>query len=391
MWSFPFGNKHTPIAIDLGADSIKLLQMRKMGGRLSVSACARWRLPESAHHDAAKRKELAVCAVREILKREGFRGRWAISALSCEQLSIKSVRLPHLPEDELAEAVQWEAKERFGFDVGPGQLRYLNAGQVRQGAETRDEVIIMAAPREEVELHLEMLSQMGLVPQHIDAQPVALFRVFERFLRRQADAQAVSVIVDLGKAATRVVVARGRQIVFVKSVDIGGRKFTEATAKQLNLSYEEADELRIRAAREHLEGSGSEAKDQRPDQPGGANSLSWAVRDAMRSEVENLGRELALCLRYCAVTFRGLRADRVTLTGGEAYDSAVAGLFKEQLKIECVLGHPLRGIDCSAVDFGSDRRGTLAEWAACTGLAMRNADAKDIGQEADHGEHRLSA
>ena len=163
---------------------------------------------------------MAVAAVREMLREGGFRGRRVISALSCEQLAIKSVRLPQLPEEELADAIQWEAKERFGFEVEPGQLSYIRAGLVRQGTETREEIILLAAPPGTVDAHLELLGEMGLTAEHIEAQPVALFRVLERFLRRGADSEAVSVILDLGRAAVRVVVARGRRIVFIKSIDI---------------------------------------------------------------------------------------------------------------------------------------------------------------------------
>ena len=390
MWTSLF-QKRWPIAVDIGGDSVKMLQLHKSGGALSILACARWRYPESIRGDEARRNELAITAVRDLLRKEGFRGRSAASALSCEQLTIKSVRLPHLEGQELEAAVRAEAVERLGLDVTSGQLSYLNAGQIRQGNETRDEIIIIAAPRQNVEGHMALLEKMGLSPDHIDAQPVALFRFMERFLRRQADSQAVSVIIDLGRNATRVVAARGRQIIFIKSIEIGGRHLTEAVAKQLHMTIEEAEGLRMRVASEHIEGARQQGSEQAAPAPADPNSLAWTVRDAVRAEAEALAREVNLCLRYCAVTFRGLRADHVTLSGGEAYDPAVAEILKEHLKLECRLAQPLRGIDCSSGNFGSDRRGMLTEWSVCAGLAMRYLDPKESPQEADRGEHRLSA
>jgi len=233
---------------------------------------------------------------------------------------------------------------------------------------------------------------MGLIPEHLEPQPIALFRSFERFLRRREDNQTVSIIVDLGAEATRIIVGRGRRIVFIKSIDIGGRKLTEAIAKQLRLEFEEADELRRRVVTESLgptERSGKANELVLASERG--VSTAWAVRDAMRGEIESLARELSLCLRYCAVTFRGLRPKRILLTGGQAGDPAVAELLKEQLKVECEVAQPLRGINVSGADFGGDRRGLLADWAVCTGLALREVRAKDALRESDHGEHRLSA
>jgi hypothetical protein len=91
---------------------------------------------------------------------------------------------------------------------------------------------------------------MGLVAEHIDAEPLATFRPFERLLRRKADERSISVILDMGYSGTRIVVAQGREIVLIKRIDIGGKKFTEAIAKQLNLPFEEACDLREQMMRD---------------------------------------------------------------------------------------------------------------------------------------------
>ena len=361
--------KSRPIAMDIGTDSIKLLQMQRMGNVVSVRACARWRFPQDALSDPPQRRRLAVQAVRDMLKNGSFRGRRVVTALPSSSLNIKNVRLPRMSDEELREAVTFEAKERFGFEVTADKLSYLNAGEVRQGAETRDEIIMLAAPPDALDEHLDMLDEMGLNPQHIDAEPIALFRSFERFLRRREDEPAVSVLVEVGRGGTRVVVARGRQIVFVKSIDIGGQSFTQALAKHLNLSYRDAAELRIRTM----------PQDGAPEPGQSAAALNLTVRDAMRPQVEDLAREVGLCLRYCSVTFRGLRPNCVTLTGGEAYDPALQSLLSEQLNAKCVLGQPLRGIDVANLDV-ADRRGTLSEWAVCAGLAIRDMEIKAVAE-----------
>ncbi len=388
--SFLSPGKRWPIGLDIGADSIKMLQMCQSGGRVKVRAAERWHFPPPGDQDAAQRKELAVSAINDMLKKGRFRGRRVVSALRCDELHIKNIRLPRMPADELKRAVQWEAKERFGFDVASDQLNCINAGQVRQGSETRDEIIMLAATTEVIESHLDLLRQVSLTPEAIDAEPVALFRGFERYLRRRVDEEAVTVIVDIGHSATRVIVAQGRRIVLIKSIDIGGRRFTDAVAGQLNLTYPEARDLRLRKMNEY-----EQLADGGGDGQGGErerSSLEWSIHDAIRSEVESLAREIALCLRYCSVTFRGLRAKQITLTGGETYDQALVELLTTQLGSSAAVGEPLRGVDISAVDLGANRRATVTEWAVCAGLAFRGAFvAGDVDEEADDAERRLSA
>lgn len=387
MFDFLIPNKTWPIALDLGSDSIKMLQMSRMGSTVKVSACGRWRYPSTAVA-AVERDDLAVAAIGGMLKGAGFRGRKVVSALSCDELSIKNIRLPHLADSELRQAVAVEAHERFGMEMDDDQLGLLNAGQIRQGTETRDEILMLAASREVVDRHLNLLERCGLVPLSIEAEPLALFRGFERFLRRRSDEQAVSVLIDLGRRASRVVISRGRQIVFIKSIDVGGQKFTEAVARQVNISAPEAYELRLRVnsqaspPREAAEGTAPQGADR--------SAVNWTIRDAVRSEVEALGKEVALCLRYCSVTFRGLRPDRIVVTGGEAYDQAVVELLSEHLGIPCIVGQPLKGVDVSTVNLGADRRAMLAEWAVCAGLAGRYAEIPTV-QEGQDGNRRLSA
>jgi type IV pilus assembly protein PilM len=388
MLGYVLGKRRWPIALDIGTESIRMLQMRPAGGGLAVRACGRRRLPASSPREGQAWRQLVTDAARELLREGDFRGRRVASALSCNDLKIKNVRLPNLSADKLDEAVRWEAKERFGCDLAPDQLYYLRAGQVRQGTDPTQEIILVAAPGEVVDAHLSLLADIGLRPEHIEAEPVALFRPFERMLRRRADEGAVTVVVDLGYSATRVVVARGRQIVLIKAIGIGGRRFTEAVAKQLNIPFEEARELREQIARE--QGS-DRARGGSADGQGEPNSVSWTILDALRGDVEELAREIALCLRYCSVTFRGLRPKQVTIAGGQARDRAMVRLLSEQLGVECLLGQPLKGIDTSGVDFESDRRGMLAEWNVCVGLALRSAEPETESPRSSHGSHRLSA
>jgi type IV pilus assembly protein PilM len=414
--------KSLPIALDIGTDSIKMLQMCRSGSNIGISACGRWRFPEGLGQKSqtageqskscsAQRRQLTVAAIKDMLHTGGFRGRRVNVSLPTGRLGIMNIRLPHMAPAELEQAVRWEAKERFNFELMPDQVAFLNAGQVRAGNDIKDEIIMLAAGQDVVTEHLELLEQVGLKPEHVDAEPVALFRGFERFLRRRADEQAVSVIVDVGLSATRVVIARGRGIVLIKCIDIGGRKLIEAVAKRFNLSYEEAADLRMRVMKEHAERNGEEAGPEAaepvqaqdasgscgasgaqedasmapPPVSGQHGSLEWTIRDAVRAEVEVLAQEVSLCLRYCSVTFRGLRPQKVTLTGGEAYDPAILGIFKEQLNIECVVGRPLRGVDVSGVFFekslGANRRGMLSEWAVCTGLSYGSIELPVVERE----------
>ncbi len=383
-------NRRSPIALDIGAGGVKMLQLVASGSDLRVAASGRWDVPQAVPEEPGVNRERLIQEISSILREGRFKGRNVITSLSSSDLRINNIRLPHLGPDEMYEAILDEARSRLKFPIEPDQLRYLDAGGVREGTESREEIIVFAAPQEVIDDHLRLLDDLGLQPMAIDAQPIASFRAFGRRLRRQSDEETVTVVVEVGVDSTRVLVARGRDVLFIKRIDIGGRTLTQATADQLGLSLDEAHDLRMRVMREFNRDFGPrpEGTDDEHDEMA---RLFWAVYDGMRDKAIMLAREISLCLRYCSVTFRGLRPDRVFVTGGNAYDPAMLALFNEHTGVQCEVGKPLQGIDLSDDQLRSDRRGALAEWAVCCGMALRGLESSRKNREADDARYRLSA
>ena len=378
-----------PIALDIGADSIKILQLEERNGALAARASGLWRFP-AVMIDPEQRREMTITAVREMIRKGDFKGRMSVSSLSGSQVDIKNVRIEKLPKHEVKKALLWEAQDRFAFDVSPDRLKHIDAGQVRSGTEVRSEIIMLAASQKAIDDHLALLGDVGLKPEHIYPEPLAVFRMAQRSLRRQADIDTVSVILDLGAQATRIIVARGRQVVFIKTIDIGGRAFDEAVGSQLNLDLADAVELRARVMIAHAKSIGGKRKSDQDESEEPRTDVDWPIRDAVRGRVEELAREIALCLRYCSVTFRGLRPNNVTMAGGEVYDPAIMELLAENLGVECSVAQPMRGIDVSGGALGMGPRTPMCEWAVAAGLAMRDQDIAPHDKEVKH-DHRLSA
>ncbi len=78
-----------------------------------------------------------------------------------------------MPASELTAAVQFEAVNLFPFDTEQATVQYLAAGEVRHGADVRQEVIVFAAKNEEVDQFVDQLHRIGLVPVSLDVEPVA--------------------------------------------------------------------------------------------------------------------------------------------------------------------------------------------------------------------------
>jgi hypothetical protein len=98
-----------------------------------------------------------------------------------------------------------------------------------------------------------------------------------------------------------------------------------------------------------------------------------AALGATRATLDALAGELALCLRYFGVTFRGGQPSRVILSGTDAAEPRLAGILEEACRTSVVSfeSELPSAFASSALDaFRSDDG--LAPWTGAFGLACRS-------------------
>ncbi len=366
-----------PIGLDIGHNSIKMIQLMVNGEQLSVIAARKARVDHSIS-DEQEKSRFIVSAIKRMLTEGHFHGNNVISSLPNDGLEITSLRLAEAQSDGIEQALRKEVVQRFGLDPDEDVMQYVIAGNVHQGDEIKNELILFAAANETIKSHIELLEQAGLEPVSIDTIPCALFRSFERSLRRQEDRERTVVFVDVGNQFTTVVFGRGGEISFVKQIPVGGKKFNEEIALKLGVKIGEAEMLREAL---QMEKSFSAPMPDLLEQPAAVGeqkleaSTRQAIVDAVSSVAEELTKEISLCLRYYTVTFRGKRVEQAFFTGGGAYEYILLDVLKRQLAVEIEVAQQLKGFDMSRkrenLKFDSDRRGLLCEWAVAVGLSLK--------------------
>jgi type IV pilus assembly protein PilM len=370
-----------PIGLDIGHNSIKAIQLVVSGGRISVFAAEETRMDPCINGDEQTRSSFVVSAIQRMIAQGTFRGRDVISCVPSGRLKITSLRLAEAEKNGIEQTLRKEVAQRFGLNPDEDPMDYVVAGHVRQGDEVKSELIVFATDKETVRSHIAMLEEAGLRPVAIDTIPCALFRSFERSLRRQEDRELTVVFVDVGSRFTTVVFGRGGQISFVKQLPIGGERFVQQVAAKLGVSVSEAEMLRetLRVqkgfASSKSDAPGHESGDDGRDMDA---ATRHAIGEAISAVAEDLAREVALCLRYYTVTFRGKRVERAVFAGGGAYEDILLNILQRHLAVEIEVAEPLRGFDLLSgranVNFYGDRRGMLCEWAVAVGLSLKGWD-----------------
>jgi type IV pilus assembly protein PilM len=418
-----FAPKGSPIGIDFGSDCLRLAQVQRVAGQAGqpdeyrLVAAASADVPTHVRNDPAARMSFFVETTRDLLSQAEFRSRQAVLALPSAMMFIQHLRMARLDEQETKKALPWELSGKLPIDPAAALLRHIIAGEVYQDQEPKNEVIVMAAARELVDQLLAAAARARLDVVGMNVEPKALLDCFSRVYRRKSDAESTTCYVDVGLSATRALIARGSQILFARSIPIGGEHFSRAAAAALRIPLEEAKLLRIKLChnqsitdeRRTVEAAPIEPAANPPAEEGfallqaglmrdrasaatqtaGATAVaepltttaaaspahpsSQAVEQACAAPLTKLIEELDLCRRYYEATFTGKPVDRLIFVGGEAHQRSLCQTIARQLGLAAQVGDPIARIGRNSeigIESGIDRRQPQPAWAVAIGLSM---------------------
>lgn len=345
-------NRLTPLGVSIGPSTASVVQLSGATSDLELRTAVQcsWNVPAGADDETTD--QMSAESLRVLVGDHRLRGRSVVSCLRSDELFVETVRLPHLPPEEVAKAIRWEAAERMGIPVDDVEARYLIAGEVRQENTPRQEIILMACHKSLIRRRLKVLESAGLVPVSLDVEPCAVLR---SALRSQGTAEPARLAyLYCSETGTTVMFADGSRITFLKSIPIGGQQFNQAISQTLGIDQAIAQQMRadVFAAR---------ALD-------GENEIHRSIIEALRSCFEQIIDEIELCLRYHKVTFRGRPLEGLVMTGSESAPW-LGEYFCERVGIPCRSVSPLLGI--SGVTSQGSVQQRYGRWAMPLGLALK--------------------
>jgi type IV pilus assembly protein PilM len=322
---------------------------------------------------------------------EGFRGKQVVTCLPANQMAVQHLRMAKMSAEELTKALPFEAAGKLPFDAGRAVIRHTIAGEIYQNQETKQEVILMAAPRDAVDRHLNILSKAKLEVVGIHVEPTALIECFGHLFKRKTDESVSTLFIDMGAGSTHVVIAHGKSMVFAKHVGVGGDTFNKRVADAMKTDVVAAKAIRIKVAHQQaqavrlpaglvgigasVEGNVHPMGKQNVHAPANASSVEadavTRVRDAVAPVLEQMISELQQCIRYYESIFPGRNVDRAIFVGGESRHVALCQSIAQRLGVPATLGDPLArlqkdGVAKSSVDLRQPQPG----WAIAVGLGV---------------------
>jgi type IV pilus assembly protein PilM len=286
-----FAPRANPIGVDFGSDCLRLAQVQFTGSEYRLIAAASADVPAVVRHNVQARMAFFVETTRDLLAQGNFQTRQAVLAMPASAMHVQHLRMAKLDEAETKKALPWEARGKLPIDPSQALMRHLIAGEVYQDQEPRNEVIVMAAPRDFVNQLLASAAKARLDVIGMNVEPKAIVDCFSHIYRRKAGAETTNCYLDIGLCASRAIIARGSQVYFARTIPIGGEHFNKATAHALRISLDEAKLMRIQLC--HAQPPAAENPKKAPAQKASATaSVQQPDPSALQSEFPLLGAGL---------------------------------------------------------------------------------------------------
>src|SRR5512139_1001483 len=231
------------VGLDIGSSSVKLVHLKEGKRGLHLLAWGQAPLPPEAIVDGALMNSAAIVqAIQELVAQQKVKTREVAIGVRGHSVIIKKISLPRMTQEELDESIQWEAEQYIPFDVKDVNIDTQILTPQADAAGQMD-VLLVAAKKDLINDFTSVCAEAGLTATVVDVDAFAVQNAYEANYP-QVPNQPV-VLINVGAAVTNINIVNNGMATFTRDITIGGNAFTEEIQKQLNISAEEAEALKV--------------------------------------------------------------------------------------------------------------------------------------------------
>lgn len=313
------------IALNIGSQRISMAVFAQTKKGLVLKAYQATSILADPATEAARIPQVQL-AIKELAKSLKVGGQKAAYALSGQSVFVRFVKLPPLEEENMDELVKFEAQQNVPFPIDEvvWDWEKLETG----GIET--EVVIVAIKSDSLNDLNSVVAETGLGTRLVDCAPTALYNAFR--YNYQGSEECV-LLLDIGAKTSNLIYADGGKF-FTRSVSTGGSNLTSAIAKEYNISFAEAENVKLTNGLVTLGGGHAAQLDE------ATAALGTVIRNSLTRSTAEIQRTSTL--------FRSQQGGnapvKVLLAGGTANLPYLREFLEEKLSLPVETFNPLQRI-----------------------------------------------
>ncbi|MBW2631117.1 MAG: type IV pilus assembly protein PilM [Deltaproteobacteria bacterium] len=339
--------------IDIGSSIIKLVELQYTSEGCILHSFAQVFLEKGViggglikDHDALARK------IKELFKVSRCEARNIVTALPGHVVMIKKAGFRKMEEEELRDFIVDEAGEYMPFDnIGDVNFDFHICGEQNLDP-GQMEVIIAAAKKDVTESYVYAIEKTGRRVTIMDVDSFALETAYEE--NYDFDANDTIALVNIGASITNINIVKDRESVFTRNILLGGDSITQALQKKLEVSFEEAEMIKIEGSSEYEN-----------------------IQEEFVSYLKPVFLEIGRSFDYFSSTVTEPHISRILVSGGCAGIPGIVDAMKKKFLCEAEIFNPFKNIAYDKNIFSPSYIKDIGPVAAVgVGLALRKMEDK---------------
>jgi type IV pilus assembly protein PilM len=333
------------VGLDIGSKFIKGIELQEVGEQVKLSGFTQMEMPAGAPVSEA---------IKIFLDKASFKTNRVASAVSGRSVIVRYVSMPQMGDEELKNAIRYEAGKYMPFEVDDMILdcqKIDEAPPEGQPAPKEMRVLLVGVKRNVIDEHVAMLESAHLIPAIVDVDSFALGNAFE--LRSMVKGEILNpkkavALVDIGASKTNINIMVGPNSLFTREIYLAGNDFTEAVSKKLNMDAAQAELMK------------RNPKDKSED-----------VKEAISSVLDDMCHEVHLSFDFFENQF-DKEIEQIFVSGGSSKVIGLAETFSKTFMKDPVVWDP-----CDFLEAASEKvnmvelRSAAPQLAVAVGLAAR--------------------
>lgn len=230
--------KMSAFGFDLSESSIRFMDLVPRGQGFDLGDYGAYPIPEGVISLGSVQKSDIL---RDILRKIKKEHQVSFVRLSLSEMNVYHVEIEiaKVKKSEIRESIELQLEEYVPLKVSEVFFDY----DIRESTKQKDffVAVVSVVPKDIVLSYMEVFASAGLKLLSVDADANALARAVI-----PKDNMGTFMIIDAGKNKTGVSIVSRRLVRFTSDIDLGGRAVVSAIQKSMNVTLEEAENLKER-------------------------------------------------------------------------------------------------------------------------------------------------
>lgn len=308
------------LAIDLGGRVTKAVHMQRRGDGFVL---CRYALLDAPIFEKTIPVDLLTEHLKAVSRAMDCKCKWLALTVGVNDALVRHVEMPPMPAEDMRMVLKNNSRvylqqdmsgHVFDCHIASPRPKQAKAAESSKGSpgQQKQKVLIAGAKKQLVEDFSLAARNAGFIPDHIMPGVIGPVNAFEKAMPEVFKNESLA-LVDIGFRSSSISILQEQELILNRVVAIGGDRLTAGLAESMNISYAEAEGIKIGMANE--------------------------VQSVLESLLTPLGRELR-----ASIDFFEHQQDRpvshIYLSGGSSRSDFVVETLRRELMAECRTWNP---------------------------------------------------